>query len=141
MSPGPDNVFERRFPNQLADLNRVTEQAVSFIEERGGTPGAVYLVNLSIEELGTNILKYAYDDTAVHEILLRLELHPETLLLLLEDDGHEFNPLAAPDPDINLPAEQRTPGGLGIHLIRKLAAQMTYERCGGRNRLTLKLQP
>ena len=139
MSTGPDNVFERRFPNQLADLNRVTEEAVRFIEERGAPPKAVYLANLAIEEMGTNIVKYAYDDTAVHEILLRLEFHPETLLLVIEDDGHEFNPLAAPDPDTHLPAEQRAPGGLGIHLVRKLAAKMGYQRRDGRNRLTIHI--
>ena len=58
---------------------------------------------------------------------------------MLEDDGHEFNPLAAPEPDVHLPAEQRVPGGLGIHLIRSLAERLHYERRDGRNRLTVKI--
>ncbi len=133
------NIFERRFPNQLDELSRVTEEAVQFIEERGVNRRAVYLAQLAIEEMASNILKYGYDDSSIHEILLRLEIHPGTLLLILEDDGHEFNPLAAPEPDVNLPAEERVPGGLGIHLIRKMAGQMHYARCGGRNRLTINI--
>ena len=33
MSTEPSKVFERRFQNRLADLNRATEEAVRFIEE------------------------------------------------------------------------------------------------------------
>jgi serine/threonine-protein kinase RsbW len=140
MSTEPGNIFERRFPNRPDDLSRVTEEAVRFIEARGAGDRAVYIVNLTIEEMGTNILKYGYDDTAIHEILLRLQLVPEALLLVLEDDGHEFNPVQAPEPDLNRPAEDRAPGGLGIHLIRKLVEQMDYMRCGGRNRLTVRIR-
>ena len=88
----------------------------------------------------TNTLKFGYDDTAVHEILLRVEVLPKRLLLIIEDDGHEFNPLNAPEPDVNLPAEQRTPGGLGIHLVRKFAEDVGYERSSGRNRLTIAIR-
>ena len=140
MSGAPANVFERRFPNQLADLSRVTQEAVRFMEQNGIGHRAIYLVNLAIEEMGTNILKYGYSDTAVHEVRLRLEIVPGALRLGLEDDGHEFNPLEAPEPNVNLPAAQRVPGGLGIRLVRKLVDQMTYERCGGRNRLTIKIR-
>ena len=140
MSIEPGNIFERRFQNQLDDLSRVTEEAVGFAEAKGVSPQAVYLVNLAIEELATNILKYGYDDTAAHEILLRLEIDSGTLLLVLEDDGHEFDPLAAPEPDVNLPAEERLPGGLGIHLVRKMVDEIHYQRLDGRNRLTVKLK-
>ena len=140
MSTEPGDVFERHFYNRLDDLSRVTEDAVRFIEGRKVGDRAVYLANLAIEEMATNILKYGYDDTAVHEILLRLEIHPGALRLVLEDDGHEFNPVTAPEPDVSGPVEQRAPGGLGIHLVRKLVGQMDYERCGGRNRLTVRIR-
>ena len=140
MSTEPGDVFERRFYNRLDDLSRVTEDAVRFIEGRGVGDRAVYLANLAIEEMATNILKYGYDDTAVHDIRLRLDIHPTELRLVLEDDGHEFNPLKAPEPNVNRPVEERDPGGLGIHLVRKLVEHMGYERCGGRNRLTVRIR-
>jgi len=140
MSTEPTNIFERRFHNQLDDLSRVTEEAVGWMEQSGVNGRAVYMANLALEEMATNILKYGYDDTAVHEIRLRLETHPGALVLTLEDDGHEFDPLAAPEPDVHLPAEERVPGGLGIHLVRRLAEQMQYERRDRRNRLTVKIK-
>ena len=139
MSAACGNVFERKFANELETLSRVIEEAVRFLEERGVVARAINLVHLAIEEMATNILKYAYDDTKLHHLLLRVQIDPRTLLVVLEDDGREFNPLEAPQPDLQLPLEQREPGGLGIHLVRKMAAQMDYERCGGRNRLTIRI--
>ena len=140
MSAARDNTFERRFHNQLEELSRITEDALRFMEDRGVGARAVYLAHLAIEELATNILKYGYDDTSVHEILLRLEVHPGALLLLLEDDGHEFNPLNAPRPNVSLPAPDRLPGGLGIHLVLGLVDEMNYKRAAGRNRLTIRIR-
>ena len=140
MSTEPGNIFERRFSNQPDDLSRVTEDAMRFIEAKEAGAQAVYLVNLVIEEMGTNLIKYGYDDTAVHEIMLRLEIRPGTLLVVIEDDGHEFNPLNAKEPDVNLPAEERALGGLGIHLVRKMAEQVSYERRDERNRLTVEIR-
>jgi len=140
MSAEPGSIFERRFANRLDDLSRVTQEATRFLEERGIGDRAVYVADLAIEEMGTNILKYGYDDTALHEILLRLEIHADAIVLWFEDDGHEFNPLTAPEPDVNQSSEERAPGGLGIHLVRKMAEKMDYERRDGRNRLTVRIR-
>ena len=141
MSADPGNIFERRFANRLDDLSRVVAEVARFMEDRKVSERAAYVTHLAIEEMVTNILKYGYDDDAAHDISLRLELLPDALVVLLEDDGHEFNPLAAPEPDVNQPPEQRAPGGLGIHLVRKLAETMEYQRCGRRNRLTIRIRP
>lgn len=133
-------IFERRFQNQFDDLVRVVDEAVHFLKERGMANQAVYVANLAIEELATNIINYGYDNTGSHEILLRLDIRPKVLLLLLEDDGHEFNPLAVPEPDVQLPPDQRVPGGLGIHLVRSMVDEIEYQRSAGRNHVTVKIR-
>ena len=139
MNAPSGSTFEREFPNELESLSRVIDEAVRFLEEKGVGPRAIYIAHLAIEEIATNILKYAYPDTAHHKVLLRVQIDPGALLVVLEDDGRAFNPLDAPQPDVNLPLEQRDPGGLGIHLVRKLAGKMDYLRCSGRNRLTVRI--
>jgi anti-sigma regulatory factor (Ser/Thr protein kinase) len=111
-----------------------------FIGDRGIGGDAAYAANLAIEEIGTNILKFGYGDSAPHEILLRVEILPGRLLVILEDDGREFDPVGAPAPDVHLPPEQRVPGGLGIHLVRSFAEDMRYERRDGRNRLSIAIR-
>jgi len=139
MSAAPGIGFERQFTNELESLNGVTEAAIQFIEEQGVDAGVANLARLVIEEVATNVLKYAYDDTAAHGIWLRLHLEPGALSVVIEDDGRAFNPLEAAPPDLDLPLEQREPGGLGIHLVRQLARRIEYQRCEGRNRLTVQI--
>ena len=131
--------MEWRFPSRLEDLTSVATEVGSYLESAGIGGRAAYVANLALEELGTNILKYGYDDTAVHEILLRMEVQPGMVRLMLEDDGHPFNPLDLLEPDIHLPAEERVPGGLGIHLVRRMVDRMEYQRCDGLNRVTVEI--
>ncbi len=139
MIPQPGNLFERRFSNNLDGLHRVMEEMTGFLEHQCIGAAAINRAQLVVEEIGTNTMKYGYDDTARHEILLRVQIDPGSLLVVLEDDGHKFNPLEAPQPDLNLPIEEREPGGLGIHLVRKLASKIDYQRCQGLNRLSVEI--
>lgn len=139
MSAQRGPLFERRFQNQLAALGAVTEEALAFLEARHVDAKAIYLAHLAIEELATNIIKYGYDDRAAHEILLQLRVEPSGLQVLLEDDGHEFNPLSVSEPNLTAPVEPREPGGFGIHLVRKLATRVDYERSDGRNRVRVHI--
>ena len=141
MSAEHGNAFEQRFTNQLDSLLPVIEEAVRFLEERKLSERAVNRARLAIEEMATNILKYGYDDPGPHEILLQVRVEPETVVVVLEDDGHEFNPLEALPPELDLPFEEREPGKMGIYLVRQMAKQMDYQRWAGRNRLTIKIEP
>lgn len=136
----PATLFERRFADASEDLSRVTLEAVRFLEDSkvGGHPA--YVANLAIEELGTNILKYGYDDLSVHQILLQIVIDSGELRVILEDDGHPFNPLEVAVPDLQAPLEERSPGGLGLYMIRKMADHIDYERVDGRNRITVRIR-
>ena len=60
--------------------------------------------------------------------------------LIFEDDGTAFNPLEKPDPDTGETLESRKAGGLGIFMVRKLMDEVSYERTGGKNRLTMTIR-
>jgi anti-sigma regulatory factor (Ser/Thr protein kinase) len=115
-----------------------TEAAEAWLEEAGAGPKAVYFVLLAMEELVTNCIKYAYDDEAEHMIGIELEVEGTVLTMRVIDDGHEFDPLYAPAPDLEAEVHDRPIGGLGIHLLREMADEAAYERRNGMNRLTLK---
>jgi serine/threonine-protein kinase RsbW len=114
-----------------------TEKAEAWLEAYDPSPKALYLVPLAIEEIVTNCIHYGYDDAGEHTIVITLSVADQTLTLTVEDDGHEFDPMARETPDLTAPVEERPIGGLGIHLLRNLSDGMAYERRDGMNRLTL----
>jgi anti-sigma regulatory factor (Ser/Thr protein kinase) len=102
------------------------------LEQWGASADARYLAQLAVEELGTNIIKYGYDDQEEHFIRLSARPEKDAFRIGLEDDGHEFDPCAAPEPDPNLSLEDRKPGGWGLSLVRRMTG-MKYERRGDWN--------
>ena len=103
----------------------------------GADANARYLAQLAVEELGTNTIKYGYDDQREHTIELSAACEPSLFRICLEDDGHEFNPCLTAEPDPELSLQDRTPGGWGLSLVRRMLAGMEYERRGDRNVVTL----
>lgn len=114
-----------------------SEAAESWLGQHQVGPEASYLVLLAIEELVTNCIKYAYDDAGEHIITILLSIADGTLKMEVIDDGHPFDPLTAPEPDLALDLKDREQGGLGIFMLRQLSDGMAYERRDGTNRLTL----
>ena len=118
-------------------LAAAMDQLSRWLEERQAAPSAAYLSMLALEELVTNCIKYGYDDEAEHVIQVQVELSPDGMSMMVEDDGHPFNPLEQVEPDMHLPIEERPIGGLGLHLLGKLSDRMDYAWKNGRNRVTL----
>ena len=98
-----------------------------------------YHIKLALEEVVMNVINYAYDDDEAHEFEVRVESNREHVVIDVIDDGQPFDPLqetAAPDVEASL--EARSIGGLGVFLAKQLADSSSYERVGGRNRITVR---
>jgi serine/threonine-protein kinase RsbW len=127
--------------NEIGELAVVNDAVQAFLSAAGAPDRLRFTADMSIEEVVTNMIKYGYDDRDAHEIMLSVKCAGNALELVFEDDGHPFDPLAAPEPDTDLPLEERTPGGLGLHLVRGMADTMAWERKNGRNILTITITP
>ena len=126
--------------NSRDALAPAAQAAEAWLQSHRASPDAVYFALLAIEELVTNCIDYAYDDAGEHTIVILLSATLQTLTMVVIDDGHPFDPLARPNPDLSLALEDRPIGGLGIYLLRELADHIAYERLDGQNRLTLTKQ-
>jgi phosphoserine phosphatase RsbU/P len=111
----------RAFARHLETLETVfafTAQTVSDAELRR-------TVDFVLEELFTNIVKYGRpSDTPVRIDIARIAGGVE--VTLTDPDADAFDPTRAPPADTNAPLEARKPGGLGIHLVRKMVEAIEY---------------
>lgn len=124
--------------NKIEELTRIS----IFLEETAEQwelPMALGMsLNLVLEEAFTNVVQYAYTDDNKHDIDLLMEKAEDELTITIIDDGQAYDPTKKTDPDINLAAEDRPIGGLGIFLIKKTMDDVAYERKNDKNHLIMK---
>lgn len=123
--------------NEIPEISKLTLFIDELGEELGLSPELVFNLNLVLEEAVSNIILYAYPKGEHENISLTAKKTENQLLFVLTDTGKEFDPTQMPDADVNLAAEDRQIGGLGIFLIRQIMNQVEYQRIDGRNVLTL----
>lgn len=129
-----------RLSNQLSEMDRLFEELEAFLDEADVPARARFNLNLAIDEFVSNAIKYGYPDGRAGEIAIHLVRRDDRLAVTLRDDGDAFDPFSAPEPDVTASVEDREIGGLGIHLVRKLADEFSYRREGDRNVVSLTLR-
>ena len=130
-------ILEVSLNNDLAELVIVAKHVDRFCNEHGLSPDIAFAVNLSVDELLTNTIKYGYPDGGSHRIAMKLRLDGGILEVELEDDARPYDPTTVPHPDIGAPIEARPIGGLGIHFVREMMDGFAYRRGDSRNIVTL----
>jgi anti-sigma regulatory factor (Ser/Thr protein kinase) len=83
-------------------------------------------VDFAVEELFTNMVKYGVASTSDVQIDVAA-IDGGVEVTLTDYDVEPFDVTQAPDAEVGLPIEVRQPGGLGLHLIRRLVDSIEYE--------------
>ncbi len=131
------NTLSISFANDMQELTHVLQVVNVFLEPRALPSKLVYAVNLILEEILVNIIKYGYDDEESHEIEVQIKIEKEEVALTVVDDGREFNPLTVPPPDRSKSAMDRIEEGLGLQFVRHMRNAMEYRREEDKNILKI----
>jgi len=123
--------------NSIDAIGPAIDAATAWLNERHASATDVWFVALAVDELVSNCVKYAYEDSGEHIIDIELQILERQLSVTIVDDGHAFDPLTIPPPNMSQAVEDRKIGGLGIHLLMTVSDKMTYERRGNLNRVVL----
>ena len=123
--------------NRIDELTRISSFLEECADQWGMSMPVTMSLNLVLEEAFTNVVQYAYTDKNEHEIDLIVEKNGNELEIMLIDDGEPYDPTEQKEPDINLSAEERPIGGLGIFLIKKTMDDVKYFRKDEKNHLVM----
>lgn len=95
-----------------------------------------YTINLAIEELFTNMVKYNADNP--NHILIDIVKEDDKIIITLtEFDTEPFYIEKVRTYNNKQPLEERPVGGLGIHLIKKMIDHIDYEYKDRKSTITL----
>lgn len=115
--------YFRRATNSLEGIFAFLQE---FATAEGLDESVTYVMNLVVEELFTNMVKYSPNGSA--EIPISLTLDADRLIMRLVDrDVAEFDITKAKKANTELPLEERKPGGLGLHLIKHMVDEIEYQ--------------
>ncbi len=114
-------------------IKTVTEFMESTLEEWKVPMKVANKVQIAVDEIYSNIVYYSGATNAK----ITVTASDEKLSLLFEDDGIPYNPTTAKEPDVTLSAEERDIGGLGIFMVKKMAAELDYRYENGKNVLAV----
>jgi len=134
-APNPN--YRLLLHNDIKEINRLTGFIEAIGEEIGLTTSVTMSINLAIEEAVTNVILYAYPFGTDGLVYIDAFRHPSSIDFVVSDSGMPFDPTAAPEAKIDVPLEDRSIGGLGIHLVRRIMDSVTYRRSEGKNYFTM----
>jgi serine/threonine-protein kinase RsbW len=127
-------------PATTAGMRRATEAFEAFCLAHAVPAPARRRVLVALDEVLSNTIRHGRPQgpgAGEATVSMSLAIRADVVLVELVDSAAAFNPLLAPPPDTTAPLEARTPGGLGIALVRAMMDDVHYERRDGHNVLTL----
>lgn len=131
--------MKKVFPAVLSELANVLAFTDSELEKAGCPIKTQTSVDVALEELFVNVASYAYPDgNGTAEIEVIADESERYVSVRICDSGLEFDPMAKPDPDTTLKANERQIGGLGIYMVKKMMDTVDYEYADGLNIITIK---
>lgn len=117
--------MEKKFSRDIKSLDKIFEFVWGFLARNKIDEATGYSVNLAIEEIFTNMVKY--NAGSLNDISISLSRDKDRLIMRLTDhDVDSFDVTKSGEVDIGQPLHKRKAGGLGLHLVKKVMDRIEY---------------
>lgn len=131
----------------MENLCLIMDSIEEFLIQEGCQEQERTTINISVEELFTNVASYAYHDRKKDDGKICMDYFCSPLdgsekkkkvTIQFSDWGIPYNPFARKDPDITLPIEERPIGGLGVYMVKAFMDKTEYIYKDGCNITTIE---
>lgn len=126
--------MHREFARDFDSLTAIYEFTEEILEANDIGDGTRFPVHLAMEEVFTNMVKYSPDTDSEIGVDVVVDAGAVTVILT-EDDVDEFDVTRPSDIDTGASLADRTPGGLGLHLLQNMVDKLEYQYLDRRSRV------
>ena len=127
--------MQRKYQRSFKQIRKIVEDTAGFFSEHEIDDSLRMKVDLSLEELFVNMVTYNTETDS--DILIEMKPIEQGIEVSLTDfDVERFDPTMAAEIDIDAPLSERTPGGLGLYLVLKMADSIHYEYRDRKSKIT-----
>jgi serine/threonine-protein kinase RsbW len=120
----------------------------TFVEDAcrrvGADDSVCFDLKLAVDEACSNLVVHGYQGQDPGPIGVAFAHEGDEIVITITDHAPPFHPDDAPLPNLDAPASERRPGGLGWHMIKRLVDRLEYESDavkGNRLKMVKKIVP
>jgi anti-anti-sigma factor len=116
----------------------ITQFVAEAARAAGLDENEVFHCQMAVDEACTNIIEHAYGGQGTGDIELTCLVEPGSCVIQIVDHGKPFDPDRVPKPKLEAKLDEIKPGGIGLHLMRRLMDEVHFEFTDQGNFLTMK---
>lgn len=117
-----------------ASIETVEDYVRSAMDASGVPVKDANRISICVDEVYSNIVRYS----AATQARIICQGDTEGFVIILRDNGIPFDPTRTADPKLTGTAEERSIGGLGLFMVKKLMESVTYRFDRGENEVTMR---
>ena len=130
-------ILKLTLPAKIDSLRKTEDLIEEFAETHKLNPKTVFNLKLIIEEIVVNIASYSYKSDENGEFTLKVDCsNKNNIVLTFIDSGIPFDPTENQTVRADTLSET-SPGGWGLHIVKKLSKQVKYSRENNKNVLEI----
>lgn len=128
--------MKKYFERNLSSLNDLFNFLEEFAEKDNLDAMILKDISVAVEEIFTNLIKYNQYSTASIQIDIS-KIGPTLVITIIDPNGIQFDITKSDIYDTRQPLVKRPIGKVGLHLVKKLMDQVTYEFKDKKSKITL----
>ena len=129
--------MRKKYKRSFDEIQKIVTDTERFFAQENIDESLRMKADLSLEELFVNMVTYNTETSL--DILIEMKAIDNGIEVSLTDyDVARFDPTELKQVDVDAPLAERTPGGLGLYLVLKMADSINYEYHDRTSKITFK---
>ena len=129
--------MRKKYKRSFDEIQKIVTDTERFFAQENIDESLRMKADLSLEELFVNMVTYNTETS--RDILIEMKALDNGIEVSLTDyDVERFDPTELKKVDVDAPRAERTPGGLGLYLVLKMADSINYEYHDRTSKITFK---